>query len=52
MAKKMDLVEVEVLEALRGPVENLDHVDEFHYWNTLFSFYGLDAIPTNRKEVK
>lgn len=50
MAKKMDLVEVEVMEALRGPVENLDHVDEFHFWNTLLSFYGLDAIPTTRKE--
>ena len=52
MVKKMDLVEVEVMEALRGPVENLDHVDEFHFWNMLLSFYGLDAIPTTRKEVK
>lgn len=51
MSKKLDLVELEVMEALRGPVENLDHVDEFHFWNTLLSFYGLDAIPTNRKEV-
>ena len=51
MAKKMDFVEVEVLEAMRGPVGNLDHYEEFHYWNTLLSFYGLDAIPTNRKEV-
>ena len=52
MSKKLDLVELEVMEALRGPVENLDHVDEFHFWNTLLSFYGLDAIPTTRKEVK
>ena len=52
MSKKIDLVELEVMEALRGPVENLDHVDEFHFWNTLLSFYGLDAIPTTRKEVK
>ena len=52
MSKKIDLVELEVMEALHGPVENLDHVDEFHFWNTLLSFYGLDAIPTTRKEVK
>ena len=52
MSKKLDLIELEVMEALRGPVENLDHVDEFHFWNTLLSFYGLDAIPTTRKEVK
>ena len=52
MAKKMDLVEVECMAAMRGPLENLDHYEEFHYWNTLLSFYGLDAIPTNRKEVK
>ena len=52
MSKKIDLVEIEVLEAMRGPVENLDHAEEFHYWNTLLSFYGLDAIPTIRKEVK
>ena len=52
MSKKLDLVEIEVMEAMRGPLENLDHYDEFHYWNTLLSFYGLDAIPTNRKEVK
>ena len=52
MAKKKDWAEVEVLEAMRGPVENLDHAEEFHYWNTLLSFYGLDAIPTTRKEVK
>ena len=51
MAKKMDLVEIEVMEAMRGPVENLSHYDEFHYWNTLLSFYDLDAIPTTRKEV-
>lgn len=49
---KQNLVEIEVLEAMRGPIENLDHMDEFHYWNTLLSFYGLDAIPTTRKEVK
>lgn len=52
MSKKMDLVEVECMEAMRGSLENLDHYEEFHYWNTLLSFYGLDAIPTNRKEVK
>ena len=52
MSKKVDLVELEVMEALRGPMENIDHVEEFHYWNALLSFYGLDAIPTNRKEVK
>lgn len=52
MSKKVDLVELEVMEALRGPVENLDYVEEFHFWNTLLSFYGLDAIPTTRKEVK
>ena len=52
MSKKMDLVEVECMEAMRGPLENLDHYEEFHYWNILLSFYGLDAIPTNRKEVK
>ena len=52
MAKKMELVEIEVLEALKGPIENLDHVEEFHFWNYLLSFYGLDAIPTTRKEVK
>ena len=49
---KQNLVEIEVMEAMRGSVENLSHYDEFHYWNTLLSFYGLDAIPTNRKEVK
>ena len=48
---KQNLVEVEMMEVLRGPVENLEHLDEFHYWNTLLSFYGLDAIPTTRKEV-
>lgn len=48
---KINLVEVEVMEAMRGPVENLEHLEEFHYWNTLLSFYGLDAIPTTRKEV-
>lgn len=48
---KVNLVEVEMMEVIRGPVENLDHMEEFHYWNTLLSFYGLDAIPTNRKEV-
>lgn len=48
---KQNLVEVEMMEVARGPVENLDHMEEFHYWNTLLSFYGLDAIPTNRKEV-
>ena len=51
MSKKIDLVETEVLEALRGPVENIDHIEEFHFWNSLLSFYGFDAIPTNRKEV-
>lgn len=49
---KVNLVEVEMMEVARGPIENLDHMEEFHYWNTLLSFYGLDAIPTNRKEVK
>ena len=48
---KVNLIEVEMMEVLRGPVENLDHMEEFHYWNTLLSFYGLDAIPTTRKEV-
>ena len=48
---KVNLVEVEVMEAMRGPLENLDHYEELHYWNTLLSFYGLDAIPTNRKEM-
>ena len=48
---KINLVEVEMMEVLRGPVENLDHMEEFHFWNTLLSFYGLDAIPINRKEV-
>ena len=52
MSKKIDLVEAEVFEALRGPVENIDHIEECRYWNYLLSFYGLDAIPTNRKEVK
>lgn len=51
MSKKIDLVEVEMFEVLRGPVENIDHLDEFRYWNYLLSFYGLDAISTNRKEV-
>ena len=51
MSKKIDLVELEMLEVLRGPIENLDHYDEFHFWNTVLSFYGLDAIPTNRKGV-
>ena len=46
----INLVELEMMEVLRGPIENLDHMEEFHYWNTLLSFYGLDAIPTNRKE--
>ena len=49
---KQNLVEIEIMEAMRGTVENLGHYDEFHYWDTLLSFYGLDAIPTNRKEVK
>ena len=49
---KQNLIETECIEAMRGPVENLDHYEEFHFWNTLLSFYGLDAIPTNRKEVK
>ena len=49
---KVNFVEVEMLEIMRGPVENLEHLDEFHFWNTLLSFYGLDAIPTTRKEVK
>ena len=52
MSKKIDLVELEMMEVLCGPVENLDYVEEFHFWNTLLSFYGLDAIPTTRKEVK
>ena len=51
MSKKTDLVEVEMMEVLRGPVENIDHIEEFRYWNYLLSFYGLDAIPTSRKEV-
>ena len=51
MSKKIDLVELEMMEVLRGPVENIDHYEEFHYWNTLLSFYDLDAIPTTRKEV-
>ena len=51
MSKKIYFVEVEVLEAMRGPVENIDHIEEFRYWNYLLSFYGLDAIPINRKEV-
>ena len=51
MSKKLDLVEVEVMEALRGPVENIDHIEEFRYWNYLLSFYGLGAIATTRKEV-
>lgn len=46
---KQNLIEVEMMEVLRGPVENLKHLDEFHFWNVLLSFYGLDAIPTNRK---
>ena len=48
---KQNLVEIEVMEAMRAPVENLDHAEEFRYWNYLLSFYGLDAIPTIRKEV-
>ena len=48
---KANLVEAEMMEVARGPVENLEHIEEFHYWNTLLSFYELDAIPTNRKEV-
>ena len=52
MSKKIDLVELEMMEVLRGPVENIDYAEEFRYWNYLLSFYGLDAIPTNRKEVK
>lgn len=51
MAKKLDLIEVEMLEVLRGSTENLEHLEEFRYWNYLLSFYGLDAIPTTRKEV-
>ena len=51
MSKKIDLVEAEVLEALRGPVENIDHIEKFRYWNYPLSFYGLDAISTNRKAV-
>ena len=26
--------------------------EQFHFWNTLLSFYGLDAIPTTRKAEK
>ena len=52
MAKKMDLVEIEVMEAMRGPMENIDHAEEFRYWNYILSFYGLDAIHLHRKEVK
>ena len=48
---KVNLVEIEMMEVMRGPIENLDHMEEFHYWNILLSFYGLDAIPTTRKEV-
>ena len=48
---KVNLVEVEVMEAMRGPGEKLDRYVEFHYWNGLLSFYGLGAIPTDRKEV-
>ena len=46
----INLVDMECMEAMRFE-ENLGHYDEFHYWNTLLSFYGLDAIPTYRKEV-
>ena len=28
MSKKMDLVEIEMMEVLRGPVENIDHIEE------------------------
>lgn len=49
---KQNLIEIECMEAMRGPVENIDHIEEFRYWNYLLSFYGLDAIPTTRKEVK
>ena len=49
---KQNFVEIEVMEAMRGPVEDISHYNEFHYCNTLLSFYGLDAIPTTRKEVK
>ena len=48
---KQNLIEIEMMEVLRGPVENLEHAEEFRYWNYLLSFYGLDAIPTTRKEV-
>lgn len=51
MGKINNAIELEVMEAMRGPETNLDHLDEFHYWNTILSFYGLDAIPTYRKEV-
>ena len=47
---KQNLIEVEMLEVARGPIENLEHMEEFHFWNTVLSFYDLDAIPT-RKEV-
>lgn len=50
MGKNVNLVDVECMEAMRGPEANLDYYNEFHYWNTLLSFYGLDAIPTYRKE--
>lgn len=43
-------IEMECMEAMRFE-GNEGHYDEFHYWNTLLSFYGLDAIPTYRKEV-
>ena len=29
MSKKIGLVELEMMEVIRGPVENLDHAEEF-----------------------
>lgn len=45
-----DLVAIECMEAMRCE-NNLGFYEEFHFWNTVLSFYGLDAIPTTRKEV-
>lgn len=41
---RMKTIEKELKEVARGPKENLEHLEEFRFWNIVLGLCGLDAI--------
>lgn len=46
----INLVTLEAMEAMKHE-PNIGFYEDFVHWNYILSMFGLDAIPTNRKEV-